>query len=71
LLKSKIIIHTSITFVSAIQDGYPSKGGILLLGAGQWNSTLFPDTKIEISLQSMNRNGLIAGATGTGKTKTI
>jgi DNA helicase HerA-like ATPase len=64
-------MQTSSTFITSIQEGYSSKGGTLLLGAGQWNSTIFPDAKIEIPLRTLNRHGLIAGATGTGKTKTI
>lgn len=40
-------------------------GGILL------NSQLIPDAPVNLVLKSLNRHGLIAGATGSGKTKTI
>jgi len=32
---------------------------------------LIPESKVEVVLKSFNRHGLIAGATGSGKTKTI
>jgi DNA helicase HerA-like ATPase len=35
------------------------------------NGEALPDTHIKIPLKTLNRHGLIAGATGTGKTKTI
>ncbi len=40
-------------------------GGILL------NNQLLPDAPVNLVLKSLNRHGLIAGATGSGKTKTI
>lgn len=40
-------------------------GGILL------NEQLLADASVKLVLKSLNRHGLIAGATGTGKTKTI
>jgi uncharacterized protein len=40
-------------------------GGILLDG------NLLPDSPVNLVLKSFNRHGLIAGATGTGKTKTM
>ena len=43
----------------------PLVGGALL--AGQ----LVPDTHVQVPLAMLNRHGLIAGATGTGKTKTL
>ena len=32
---------------------------------------LFNDTRVAVALSMLNRHGLIAGATGTGKTKTL
>lgn len=40
-------------------------GGIIL------NDKLLPEAPVNLVLKSLNRHGLIAGATGTGKTKTI
>ena len=36
-----------------------------------FNGEALPDAHIKIPLKTLNRHGLIAGATGTGKTKTI
>ena len=32
---------------------------------------LLPDIRVQVALAMLNRHGLIAGATGTGKTKTL
>lgn len=64
-------MNSSTLFATKIQEGYSFKGGKLLLGAALLNGQIIPEAKIEIPLRTMNRHGLIAGATGTGKTKTI
>lgn len=43
----------------------------LTLGAMRVNDTLLTDAPVNLVLKSLNRHGLIAGATGSGKTKTI
>ncbi|MGO1956211.1 helicase HerA-like domain-containing protein [Microbacterium sp.] len=53
-----------------ISDGYAFDGETLDLGA-LVNSETLPDAQIRIPLAMMNRHGLIAGATGTGKTRTL
>lgn len=58
-------------FLETIQKGYTFSGAQLVLGAAQWEGTVFPETPVALPLKTMNRHGLIAGATGTGKTKTI
>ncbi|MFN4086174.1 MAG: helicase HerA-like domain-containing protein [Spirosomataceae bacterium] len=58
-------------FTSAIQSGYTFKGDSILLGAAKLNEQVVPGTQVRIPLKTMNRHGLIAGATGTGKTKTL
>ena len=58
-------------FVTAVQEGYHFKGESIVLGAGMWNGEIFPDAVVRLPLKTMNRHGLIAGATGTGKTKTL
>lgn len=58
-------------FLETIQKGYTFSGAHLVLGAAQWEGTVFPETPVALPLKTMNRHGLIAGATGTGKTKTI
>ncbi|MCZ8143818.1 helicase HerA-like domain-containing protein [Flavobacterium sp.] len=58
-------------FLESTQKGYTFSGAQLVLGAAQWEGTVFSDAKVGLPLKTMNRHGLIAGATGTGKTKTI
>lgn len=58
-------------FKSAIQTGYTFKGDTIILGAAVLNKSVVKDTFIRLPLKMMNRHGLIAGATGTGKTKSL
>jgi len=58
-------------FISIINEGYTCKGENLLLGVAMLDGNAIPDAKITIPIKTLNRHGLIAGATGTGKTKTI
>ncbi|MCX5146836.1 MULTISPECIES: helicase HerA-like domain-containing protein [unclassified Streptomyces] len=54
-----------------IAAGYAFTGPALELGALLWDGTCLPDRQIRIPLSMLNRHGLVAGATGTGKTKTL
>ncbi|MFF3373325.1 helicase HerA-like domain-containing protein [Streptomyces sp. NPDC002680] len=54
-----------------IASGYAFTGPALDLGALIWDGTCLPDAQIRIPLPMLNRHGLVAGATGTGKTKTL
>lgn len=58
-------------FVQAIKDGYTFKGESIKIGAAVLNGEVVADAAINLPLKTMNRHGLIAGATGTGKTKTL
>lgn len=58
-------------FVEEIQAGYNCSGDYLLLGAGMLDGEAVPGTLIKAPIRMLNRHGLIAGATGTGKTKTL
>lgn len=58
-------------FTQTINEGYMSKGQSILLGAAMLDGEPIGDTQVKIPLKTLNRHGLIAGATGTGKTKTI
>ncbi|MFE0510812.1 helicase HerA-like domain-containing protein [Streptomyces sp. NPDC058964] len=54
-----------------IASGYAFAGPALELGALVWDGLCLPDAQIRIPLSVLNRHGLVAGATGTGKTKTL
>ncbi|MER5615846.1 helicase HerA-like domain-containing protein [Streptomyces sp. NPDC002215] len=54
-----------------IAAGYAVSGASLDLGALLWDGTCLPNARIRIPLAMLNRHGLVAGATGTGKTKTL
>ncbi len=56
--------------VAAIRDGYALEGAALEMGV-LVNGDALPDVPVRIPLAMTNRHGLIAGATGTGKTKTL
>lgn len=54
-----------------IAAGYAITGPALDLGALLWDGACLPELQIRIPLSMLNRHGLVAGATGTGKTKTL
>lgn len=60
-----------IDFIQIINAGYATKGDSITLGSAILDGQPLPDAHIKIPLKTLNRHGLIAGATGTGKTKTI
>lgn len=57
-------------FIEAMQ-AYQTNEASLLLGAAKLDGVCYSDALVRIPLRTMNRHGLIAGATGTGKTKTV
>lgn len=59
------------TFVQAIKAGYSFKGESVQIGAAMLGGEVMAEAPILLPLKTMNRHGLIAGATGTGKTKTL
>ena len=54
-----------------IAAGYAVQGQALELGTVVVNGTVYPSAQVRIPLATVNRHGLVAGATGTGKTKTL
>jgi len=58
-------------FIQHIQTGYTFKGETIQLGAAMLNGEVIAECAISLPLKTFNRHGLIAGATGTGKTKTL
>jgi DNA helicase HerA-like ATPase len=59
------------TFGTAIAEAYATKGAAVELGTGMLDGALVPEAAVRLPLATMNRHGLIAGATGTGKTRTL
>lgn len=58
-------------FFDHITAGYTTKGDAITLGAAMLNGETVTNALVKIPLKTLNRHGLIAGATGTGKTKTL
>ncbi|MEO8854218.1 MAG: helicase HerA-like domain-containing protein, partial [Ginsengibacter sp.] len=58
-------------FLDAIKSGYTFKGETIKIGAGILNGVVIPEAEIFLPLSTLNRHGLIAGATGGGKTKSF
>ncbi|AKT50493.1 helicase HerA-like domain-containing protein [Arsenicicoccus sp. oral taxon 190] len=61
----------STTQIDTIRSGYAFDGPALDFGAAVVDGQAHPDAPVRIPLSVMNRHGLVAGATGTGKTKTL
>ncbi len=59
------------SFSKHINEGYFCKGESIIIGGGILDNEPISNTHVKIPLKTLNRHGLIAGATGTGKTKTI
>lgn len=58
-------------FGDAIEQGYAVEGPAVELGLGVLDGSLEPRAQVRLPLATTNRHGLIAGATGTGKTRTL
>jgi hypothetical protein len=58
-------------FAGAIAQGYAVEGAAIELGRGVHDGKLEPKALVQLPLATANRHGLIAGATGTGKTRTL
>ncbi len=61
--------------LNAIRSGYAVNGPALRLGSAMSGAaaavTVHPDAPVVLPLSVLTRHGLVAGATGTGKTKTL
>ena len=57
--------------IDLIRQGYAFEGPSIVLGAAVQGEEVVPDAVVRLPLGSMNRHGLVAGATGTGKTVTL
>ncbi|WP_067714804.1 helicase HerA-like domain-containing protein [Nocardia yamanashiensis] len=59
------------TAAQEIAAGYAMEGLALELGTVIVDGQVYSDARVRIPMKTMNRHGLVAGATGTGKTKTV
>ncbi len=57
--------------VAAARAAFPATGKTVVLGAPLHDGACCPEPLVQVPLAMLNRHGLIAGATGTGKTKTL
>ncbi|RKR12463.1 hypothetical protein CLV91_2594 [Maribacter vaceletii] len=62
---------TKEEFFAHIEKGYTTKGDFITMGAAMLENEAVTNALVKIPLKTLNRHGLIAGATGTGKTKTL
>ncbi|WP_242135475.1 helicase HerA-like domain-containing protein [Aestuariivivens marinum] len=58
-------------FYNHITSGNATKGDFIPIGAAMLDGETVTGAHVKIPLKTMNRHGLIAGATGTGKTKSL
>lgn len=58
-------------FLQVITPSYQFKGDSILMGSAVFHNDYNTQVHIKLPLKTMNRHGLISGATGTGKTKTL
>ncbi len=58
-------------FSEAIKQGYTFKGPSIVLGGAVFQGEAIEGLQVQAPLKMLNRHGLIAGATGSGKTKTL
>ncbi|WP_125615860.1 helicase HerA-like domain-containing protein [Specibacter cremeus] len=57
--------------IAKLQSGYTFGGPSIVLGAAMVDGEIHPEAQVALPLAMMNRHGLVAGATGTGKTVTL
>jgi DNA helicase HerA-like ATPase len=58
-------------FIDSITRSYTTGLPSIYLGAGIYNDEILADAKVYLPLRMMNRHGLVTGATGSGKTRTL
>lgn len=67
----KKIMGDQAAFIQSISNGYQTTGDYLVLGTALHGGVPQPEAPVKLPLKTLNRHGLIAGATGTGKTVTL
>ena len=64
-------MSNSKAFREHIESGYTFKGDSITLGAAMLDGITETGALVRVPLKTLNRHGLISGATGTGKTKSL
>lgn len=64
-------MSTTDKFLEQVKAGYTFKGDSVKIGVGMLEGNVVPGADVFLPFKTLNRHGLIAGATGTGKTKTL
>jgi len=64
-------MSTKENFFTYITEGNTTKGDYIPVGSAMLDGETVTGAHVKIPLKTMNRHGLIAGATGTGKTKSL
>ncbi|WP_276365580.1 helicase HerA-like domain-containing protein [Chryseolinea sp. H1M3-3] len=62
---------TKEKFIDAIKKSYSTPLPSIYLGAGVLDGEIIGEAKVNLPLRMMNRHGLVTGATGSGKTRTL
>lgn len=58
-------------FLQTVKSGYSFEGEAITIGRAMLDGAVVEGADVRLPLRTLNRHGLIAGATGTGKTKTL
>jgi uncharacterized protein len=58
-------------FTASINKSYSTGLPSVYLGAGVYQGEIIAEAKVNLALRMMNRHGLVTGATGSGKTRTL
>lgn len=58
-------------FIESITRSYSPSGASIYLGAGIFQAEIVAEARVNLPLRMMNRHGLVTGATGSGKTRTL
>jgi len=64
-------MSTKEKFIEEIKNAYSFKDDYITLGGAIFEEECINNLFVNVPLKTLNRHGLIAGATGTGKTKTL
>lgn len=59
------------SFIAAIQKSYKTDKPAIRLGSAILDGEIIGEAEVHLPLKMMNRHGLVAGATGSGKTRTL